>query len=389
MDPEGVDGLLRAVMTDPIVYLDHAATTPVRPEVRAAMAPFLSERFGNASSVHGIGRAARTALEDARERVAEVLEADPSEMVFTSGGTEADNVALLGRWRSAGQAVAVSAIEHSAVRHAAAQAAREGAAVTTLAVDEAGRLDMGALQEALEEPHAVVSVMWANNEVGSIQPVRAIAEHCRARGVAFHTDAVQAVGHERVSVREVPCDLLAMSAHKLGGPQGVGALYVRRGTALDPLLFGGGQERGVRPGTSNVAGAVGLAEALSISARDRDSEAARLRELRDRLQRVLLAAVPGAVVNGGTDRLPHVLSVSFDGVELDLLLPSLDMAGLAVSSGSACHSGASTPSHVLMAMGRQHDAVVRFSLGWSTTADEVDSAAGRFIEVVERLRVLA
>lgn len=376
-------------MTDDTLYLDHAATTPLRPEARAAMAPFLDGRYGNPSSLHTAGRAARAALEEARERVAGALGASPSEIVFTGGGTEADNLAVLGRWRSDGGAVAASAIEHSAVRHAVAQAAREGAAVSMVAVDEEGRLDLGALDEVLAEPHAVVSVMWANNEVGSVQPVREIAERCREHGAAFHTDAVQAIGHHPVSVKDTPCDLLALSAHKFGGPQGVGALYVRKGTTLDPLLHGGGQEQGLRAGTSNVAGAVGLAEALLVATRDLAEETMRLRALRERLERVLLTGVEGSFVNGGSDRVPHVLSLSVDGVAPDVLLPSLDMAGLAVSSGSACHSGASSPSHVLLAMGRRSDAVVRFSMGWSTTADEVERAGALFIDVVERLRTMA
>lgn len=376
-------------MNHRLIYLDHAATTPVRPEARAAMEPFLSERFGNASSVHGVGRAARSALEGARERVAELLGAEPAEIVFTSGGTESDTLAILGRWRADRRGVAVSAIEHSAVRRSAAQAAREGAAVTTLAVDEDGRLDMGALEEALSTPLSVVSVMWANNEVGTLQPVRSIGERCRSQHVTFHADAVQAAGHLPVSVRDVPCDLLSLSAHKFGGPQGVGALYVRGGTRLDPLLFGGGQERGVRPGTSNVAGAVGLAAALSASTGELEAESSRLAGLRDQLEARVLTAVPGASVNGpaGNDdeRLPHISSIALDAVEPDVLIPSLDMAGLAISSGSACHSGATAPSHVLVAMGRQDAAVVRFSLGWPTTAEDVDAAAGRFIEVATRI----
>lgn len=376
-------------MTETTIYLDHAATTPVRPEARAAMAPFLGERYGNASSIHAVGRAARSALEEARERVAELIGAKRSEVVFTGSGTEADNLAVVGRWRAAAGGVAVSAVEHSAVRLAAAQTAREGAAVTTLAVDEHARLDLGALDEALAEPHALVSVMWANNEVGAIQPVREIAGRCRDRGVAFHTDAVQAVGHLPVSVADVGCDLLTLSAHKFGGPQGVGALYVRKGTAIDPLLVGGGQEHGLRSGTSNVAGAVGLAAALSRACADLEEEATRLGALRDRLEGVLLDGVPGASINGDGHRLPHILSLAIEGVEPDVLLPSLDMAGLAVSAGSACHSGASSPSHVLLAMGRHQGTTIRFSMGWSTTEEEVERAAALFLEVVERVRTVA
>ena len=372
-------------MSDQSLYLDHAATTPVRPEVRTAMEPFLAERFGNPSSTHGPGRAARAALEEARERVAAALDAEPGEIVFTGGGTEADNLAVLGRWRSGGGGVVVSAIEHSAVRHAAASAAREGAPASTLAVDEAGRVDLDALHEALQTPVGVVSVMWANNEVGTIQPVAEIADRCAEHGVAFHTDAVQAVGHIPVSVRDVPVDLLALSAHKFGGPKGVGALYVRSGTELAPLVHGGGQERGLRAGTSNVAGAVGLAEALERAVAEVEPESDRLRSLRDRLEAAVLETVDGAVVNGaGAERLPHVLSVSLPDIESDVLLASLDMAGLAVSSGSACHSGASAPSHVLLAMGVDADAVLRFSLGWPTTGEDVDRAIAVFRGVVER-----
>lgn len=372
-----------------MIYLDHAATTPVRPETRSAMEPFLSERYGNAASVHGAGRVARAALEEARERIAGVLGAERSEIVFTAGGTEADNLAVLGRWRSHRGGVAVSAVEHSAVLESARQAAREGSAVTVLGVTGGGAVDVAAVAEALEEPHAIVSVMWANNEVGTVQPVRAIADLCRQRGVAFHTDAVQAVGHVPVSVRDVACDLLTLSGHKFGGPQGVGALFVRRGTTLSPLLQGGGQEGGLRAGTSNVAGAVGLAAALDRAVSSQAEEAQRLSALRDRLEARLIESTDDICINGGQERrLPHILSVGIDGADPDVLLPGLDLAGLAVSSGSACHTGASAPSHVLVAMGARHDAVIRFSLGWTTTAADIDAAAAIFIEVASRARAL-
>lgn len=372
-------------MNSDLIYLDHAATTPLRPEARAAMEPFLCDRFGNASSGHAAGRSARSALEAARERVAAALGAERREIVFTAGGTEADNVAVLGRWRSHREGVAISAIEHSAVVASAAQAAREGAAVTTVAVLEDGQVDMGAAEEALETSHSVLSVMWANNEVGTVQPVARLAGLCRSRDVAFHTDAVQAVGHVPVSVSDVDCDLLALSAHKFGGPQGVGALFVRNGVSLEPLVHGGGQEWGLRAGTSNIAGAVGLAAALERATSDLPAEAARLSALRDRLEVALLNSVPGLTVNGSRDhRLPHILSVALDGVEPDLLLPALDMAGLAVSSGSACHSGGSTPSPVLVAMGVRRDVAVRFSLGWTTTEREIEAAIETFVSVVQR-----
>jgi cysteine desulfurase len=379
-------------MTQPMIYLDHAATTPLRPEARAAMDPYLSERFGNAASTHAAGRAARAALEESRERVAALLGAERAEITFTGGGTEADNLAVLGRWRATGGGVAVSAVEHSAVLEAGAQAAREGASLTLLSVDEGGTVDLDALREALDVPHAVVSTMWGNNEVGTVQPVAAIAELCGERGTTFHTDAVQAVSHVPVSVAAIPCDLLSISAHKFGGPQGVGALFVRRGTTLSPLILGGGQEGGLRAGTANVAGAVGLAEALEHATAGVTAEAARLAMLRDRLERRLLETVEGLAVNGAKaaeSRLPHILNVGLDGVDPDVLLPALDLAGLAVSSGSACHTGAAAPSHVLFAMGVARDTVIRFSLGWTTTQQEVDAAARTFAGVVRRVRPVA
>jgi cysteine desulfurase len=374
-------------MGETMIYLDHAATTPTRPEVRAAMEPYLGEGFGNPASGHAAGRAARAALEQARERVAAALGAERPEIVFTSGGTEADNLAVLGRWRATGRGVALSAVEHSAVRAAAAQAAREGAAVSTVAVREDGIVDLDALEEALEDELSVVAVMWGNNEVGTIQPVARIAELCRARGVVFHTDAVQAVGHVPVSVGDAGCDLLAISGHKFGGPQGTGALYVRRGTALAPLIQGGGQEGGLRAGTSNVAGAVGLAEALERAAGHLAAEGDRVRALRDRLQAEITASVAGLQVLGARDaRLPHILAVGLDGVDADVLLAALDLSGLAVSSGSACHTGTTAPSPVALAMGLHHDAMLRFSLGWTTTADDVAEAAAILPRVVAGAR---
>ena len=368
------------------LYLDHAANTPVRPEALDAMTRFMAGGAGNASSVHGAGRAARGALEEARERVAAVIGASAREIFFTSGGTEANNLAILGRWRAAGRGIALSAVEHSAVREPSATASREGARVTTLAVDDEGRLDLGALDEALSDRPSVVSVMWGNNEVGTLQPVGEIAARCASADVPFHTDAVQAMGHVPVRVDHVACALLSMSAHKFGGPTGVGALFVRQGTELAPLLSGGGQERGLRAGTSNVAGAVGMAAALEAADRELETERRRLAGLRDRLEE-RLTTVPRAGVNGGGgDRLPHILSIGLDGIPADVLIASLDQAGLEVSSGSACHSGGGAPSHVLVAIGRTWDAVVRFSLGWSTTPEEIEEGADLFLAVLDRAK---
>lgn len=378
-------------MTDDAVYLDHAATTPLRAEVRDAMLPAFEGRWGNPSSLHAFGRAARAALEDARDRLAAVIGAAPAEIVFTRGGTEADNLAVLGRAGTMPEApVACSAVEHRAVL---AAAGASGAPLVVLPVDADGVVSMEALREALAARPAVVSVLWAGNETGVLQPVEAIAAACAEAGVAFHTDAVQALGKVPVRVDRVPVSLLALTAHKLGGPKGTGALFVRRGTALAPRLFGGGQERGLRPGTEDVAGAVGLAVAAELAERERETEMVRLAALRDRLEAGLRAAVPDLRVNGaGAPRIATHLNVSTPGADAEALLMSLDLAGVAVSSGSACSSGAVTPSHVLTAMGLPADVAgpsVRFSLGRGTTEAHVERALAAFPEIVARLRSLA
>ncbi len=379
------------------IYLDHAATTPLRPEVREELLRTLDEIPGNPSSQHRWGRDARMRLEEARERLAAVLGAKRREIVFTSGGTVADNLAVLGRWRAAraeGEAGAVvySAVEHMAVMGAAQAAGREGADLLVLGVDDGGRVLLEALDEALKTPASVVSVMWANNEVGTIQPVAEIADRCRAAGVVYHADAVQALGKLRVRVDEVNCDLLTITAHKIGGPKGIGALYVREGVRIEPLAFGGGQERALHPGTENVAGAVAFALAAELAERDRESESRRLSDLRDRLQALLLERVDGLVVNAGhVERLPNILNVSLPGVDQEALLVSLDLDGVAASSGSACQSGTVEPSHVLLAMGRgsADEASIRLSLGRTTTLEEVEEAADRFARVVERVRAFS
>jgi cysteine desulfurase len=380
----------------PAIYLDHAATTSLRPAVREAMTPFLDERFGNPSSQHRWGRQARNALEEARERVAAALGARRREIIFTGGGTEADNLAVLGRWRTVcrdgGGPVVHSAIEHKAVASAAQQAGDEGARVIVLGVDGDGRLDLGALDEALQTAPCVVSVMWGNNEVGTVQPITEIASRCSDAGATFHTDAVQAFGKVRVRVDEVPCSLLAISAHKIGGPKGIGALFLRDGVAVLPLTHGGGQERQLRPGTENVAAAVGFAVAAELATQALEVESARLTALRDGLQARLIERVPDvAVVAAGTERLPHVLNVLLPDTDQEALLIGLDLEGLAVSGGSACQSGAITPSHVLVAMGRAQpgSASVRMSLGHPTTQADVAAAVEIFAMVSGRVRVSA
>jgi cysteine desulfurase len=385
-------------MSDQFVYLDHAATTALRPEVREAMAPYLDERFGNPSSMHRWGREARNALEEARERIAAAIGAKRREIVFTGGGTEADNLAILGRWRLAchngngARAVVCSAVEHKAVGAAAKHAVEEGAVLIVLGVDEDGCVHLGALDEALAAEPCVVSVMWANNEVGTIQPVAEIGRRCRDRGVVFHTDAVQAFGKLPIDVRDTPCDLLSLSAHKVSGPKGIGALYVREATAVLPLVHGGGQERELRPGTENVAAAVGFARAAELAVADREPEVARLRALRDRLEAGLQQHIADVQVNGaGALRLPNILNVTVPDADQEALLIGLDLEGVAASGASACQSGTVDPSHVLAAMGRARPeaAAVRFSLGRVTREADIDFAIRAFARVVEQMRVVA
>ena len=376
------------------IYLDYSATTPVRREVRDAMLPLYEEQFGNASSIHRWGREARAVLEQARARLAVVLGATPSEIVFTRGGTEADNLAILGRARHLrGAPVVCSAIEHKAVLASAQAAGAEGNPLHLLPVSRGGIVDTDALHPLLADNPAVVSVMWVNNEVGTVQPVQRLAEECTGAGVVFHTDAIQAFGKLPVRVDRVPAALVSVSAHKIGGPKGIGALYVRRGTKLVPLIHGGSHERGMRAGTEDVAGAVGLAVAAELAVSEMEAEMARLGALRDRLEAALREGVPELVVNGGGEaRVPIILNVSVPGVNADALIPTLDLEGFAVSSGSACSSGAVTPSHVLTAMGITAELAgpsVRFSLGHQTTSAEIERVIAVFPSLMARLRSFA
>lgn len=377
------------------VYLDHAATTPMRDEVRAAMEPYVSDTFGNPSSVHRWGREASNALEDARERVARCLGASPDEIRFVRGGTESDNMAVLGRAdlaRRAGRRplVAVSRIEHRAVLEAAEAVEEDGGEVVRLPVGPDGSLDDDALEACLARRPDVVSVMWVNNEVGIRLPVEEVAERCRSAGVAMHSDAVQAVGTLPVRVDEVPVSLLTATGHKLGGPRSTGILFVRDGTELRPRVFGGGQERGLRPGTEDVAGAVGMAEALERTVDERTETADRLTRLRDRMEAALRDGVPGLRVHGEeATRAPHLLHVGVPEVDVETLLVGLDLAGVAASSGSACSSGARQRSHVLEALygeSAREVAPLRFSFGRGTTAEDVDAAADATVRLIGRAR---
>ena len=386
-------------MTPSPVYLDHAATTPVRPEVLEAMLPYLTEQtFGNPSSAHRFGRAARAGIEQARREVASGVGAEPNQVIFTSGGTEADNLSVLGaalaaRDRGARMAVVVSATEHKAVLAAAHAVCHLGGSEHILPVDATGRVELDALDQALAEGPAVVSVMWVNNEVGTVQPVGEIAARGQAAGVTFHTDAVQAFGKLPVSIHDLPCTLLTLSGHKLGAPKGIGALVVRDRKAIEAIIHGGGQQYGLRPGTENVAGAVALGRAITLAAQEQRHEAERLEALRNTLAERLAAAVADVHVNGREGaRAPHVLNLSVAGADSEALLMHLDLAGIAASSGSACTTGAVEPSHVLVAMGVPRElalGAIRFSLGRESTAADVDRVVEVMPAVVAKVRKLA
>jgi cysteine desulfurase len=379
------------------IYLDHAATTPVKPQVLEAMQPYFGARFGNPSSTHRWGREARAALDEARERVARCLGAHPDEVCFTSGGTEGDNLAVLGPWRArrdaARTAIVTSPIEHKAILAAVHAAGREGAEERFVDVTPAGTVSIESFEQIVDAKTALCTVMWINNEIGSIQPIPALIDRAKAHGAIFHTDAVQAFGKVTIDAGTMPFDLLTISGHKFGAPKGIGAIFIRRGTALEPLMHGGSQDRGRRPGTENVASAVGLARAAEIALDERDAECARLSALRDALEEALVARIPDAVVHGrGGPRAPHILNLSVPGTDSESLLMALDLAGVAASSGSACQSGAITPSHVLSAMGVGPDlasAAIRLSLGALTTDACVSRVSQLFPALIEKARRLS
>jgi cysteine desulfurase len=377
------------------IYLDHAATTPLREEVLASILPYLTEHFGNASSLHGAGRRARQGLDEARESVAAIVGAKPQEIVFTSGGSESDNLAIKGvAWAASarGRHIVTSGVEHKAVLHTCAILERSGFEVTYLPVDRYGRVDPAEVEAAIGEHTTLVSIMFANNEVGTIQPIAEIGAICRRRKVLFHTDAVQAGGFLPLDVDRLGVDLLSLSAHKIYGPKGVGALFVRQGTALLPQMQGGSQERQRRAGTENVAGIVGFARALELAQADpaaRDAENARLAGLRD----ALLAGVrdlPDVEPSGHpTERLPHNASLLVAGVEGGDLVAALDLEGVEASTGSACTTGSAEPSHVLLSMGfpaeRAHGAL-RLTAGRGTTQADIEEAVAVIGRVVARMR---
>jgi cysteine desulfurase len=374
------------------IYLDHAATTPLSPNVVDAMEPYFSQDGYNPSSIHAEGRRARAAIDAARESIAAILHCKPKEIVFTASGTEADNMAIIGAARAArarGKHVVTSAIEHHAVLHAAGALRDEGFEVTLLPVDANGVVEVARFADALRDDTVLAAVMYANNEIGTIEPIAHFAQLARERGVVFFTDAVQAAGTLDLDVRALGVDALAISAHKFYGPKGVGALYVRDGTPLEPLIHGGGQERGRRSGTENVSGVVGMARALELADGQRSAANARVAGLRDALEAKVTAAVPRVYVNAQrVARLPGISSLTFAGLDAEALLIALDLGGVAVSAGSACAAGSLEASHVMAALAgtASSGGTLRLSLGRATTAEEIDRVAALLPNLVAAQR---
>ncbi|HXX62576.1 MAG TPA: cysteine desulfurase family protein [Bacteroidota bacterium] len=377
------------------IYLDHTATTPLDERVLQAMLPYFSHTFGNASSVHSFGRESKQALEEARARIAHAIGAEPGELFFTSGGTESDNLAILGRSTNASERTLVltSRSEHHAVLEPCRYLAERGGEAIFLPVDAEGVVELDSLRKAVGQKPALVSIMHSNNETGAISPLEEISQIAHAEGCLVHSDAVQSLGKLPLDVRTLGLDLASFSAHKVYGPKGIGALYVRKGTALAPIIRGGGQERGLRPGTENVPLAVGFAEAVRLVTENREAESARLSALRDGLEMRLREAFPELLVNGaGARRLPHVLNVSFDSTRMplegEMLVMNMDLEGVALTSGSACTSGSLQPSHVLLALGRDEltaKATLRFSFGRANSEEDVKYAAGAVKRVIAKM----
>ncbi|WP_025772980.1 cysteine desulfurase NifS [Neomoorella thermoacetica] len=379
------------------VYLDHSATTPVRPEVLEAMLPFLKdEAFGNPSTVYSYGREAKKALEEAREKVANLIGARPEEIFFTSGGTEADNLALIGTAAAnekKGRHIITSSIEHHAVLHTAQYLLRHGFKVTFLPVTPEGLVRVEDVEKAITDETILISIMHVNNEVGTIQPIKEIGKLARERGIIFHTDAVQSVGKLPVNVDELGVDLLSASGHKIYGPKGIGCLYIRKGTKINPILYGGAQERKRRPGTENMPGIVGFGRAAELAGQELESEMERLQALRDKLIDGILTRIEDVQLNGDPrQRVATNANFSFRYCEGESILLSLDMKGICASSGSACTSGSLDPSHVLLAMGIPHEVAhgsVRMTLGRDNTEEDIDYVLEVMPEIVARLRSMS
>lgn len=377
------------------VYLDHSATTPVDPRVAQIMVEHMVDVFGNPSSIHSFGRAARKAVEDARAKVAALINAQPNEIIFTSGGTEADNLAVRGivsANRKKGNHIITSKIEHHAILETCHLLEKEGCSVTCVDVDSDGLVDPEAVRRAITPQTVLCSVMLANNEVGTIQPIREIAAVCREKGVICHTDAVQAVGSIPVDVEDLGVDLLSLSGHKFYGPKGIGVLYIKRRTRINPVAVGGSQERKLRAGTENVPGIVGIGAAAELALDELGERVAKIRLLRDRLAEGILK-IPNTRLNGHPEqRLPGNLNVSFEFVEGESILLNMDMKGIAASSGSACTSGSLEPSHVLVALGLAHEIAhgsIRFTLGKANSEEEIDYVLQTVPEIIERMRSMS
>ncbi|MBR6165511.1 MAG: cysteine desulfurase NifS [Clostridia bacterium] len=375
------------------IYLDYAATAPVLPEVVDAMLPFFMSCYGNPSGIHGTGREARKGIEQARRQTAAALGAESSEILFTSGGSESDNLAVQGTayaLRDRGNHLITSKIEHPAVLNTCRWLEKQGFQVTYLPVDSYGMIDPEAVRNAIRPETILVSIMTANNEIGTVEPVAEIGEICGDCGVLFHTDAVQAIGAMELQADKIHADLISLSAHKFHGPKGTGALYIRKGTRIETLIHGGSQERGLRAGTENTAGIVGMGKAIEIAENTRTENVRKTVELRDLLIREILNRIPGAVLNGHPDRrLPNNCHFSFPGVESEALLLRLDLAGIAASGGSACTSGSMEPSHVLQAIGLQPERLgssIRLTLGRETTREEILQTVQALTEIVADLR---
>jgi len=383
------------------VYLDHAGTTPLDSKVLEAMVPYFTQHFGNPSSLHSVGQEARYALDEARERVAGVLNCRPREIVFTAGGTESDNAAIHGvatALHETGNHIVTSSVEHHAVLHACQYLESQGFEVTYLSVDADGMVQPEAVYNAINERTTLVSIMYGNNEIGTINPISEIAKSVKKRAeelsrtIVFHTDAVQAAGYLSLDVAELGVDLLSLSGHKFHGPKGTGVLYMKRGSPYLPLIHGGGQERERRSGTENIPGIIGLSVALEAADTVREETSQRCAALRDRIIDSVLQQIPGSRLNGhATQRLPNNANFSFTGVEGEPILLGLDMAGIAASSGSACSSGSLEPSHVLLALGQSAEIArgsLRLTLGRDNTEDEVEYLLGVLVDLVQRLRQL-
>ena len=377
-----------------MIYLDHNATTPIDPKVFEAMSPYLTEKFGNPSSVYRAGQDVRNAIEDAREKLAGILGARPREVYFTSGGTESDNTAIKGIALNRGSGhIVTSAVEHPAVGEVVKWLEKRGFSATFVDVDSEGLVDPGDIKKAIRDNTIVISVMHANNEVGTIQPIEEIASIAHRKGIPFHTDAVQTVGKIPIDVDAMGIDLLSLSAHKFYGPKGVGALYVRKGTKFDPCVHGGHQERGIRGGTENVASIVGMGVAVELAAAEMAEESARIRKLRDKLEAGLAERISDLKFNGHREkRMYNTANIVVKYVEGEAMLLNLDYHGIAASSGSACTSGSLDPSHVLLAMGLPAEIAhgsLRFSLGRSNTEDGIDKVLEVLPPIVEKLRAMS